>query len=112
MKSLLAIIAASLLASTFTPQVFAQWTTVQHSGIPGPALYEESIVFAPVNENICWGSTRNGHHVLRTTNGGTTWISVLSSQNFLGGMTARNASTAWVTLDDGLLCTTDGKSVV
>ncbi len=108
MKTLLAIIIASMFASILTSQALAQWTTVQRSGIPGPALFEESIVFAPISEEICWGVTRNGHHVMRTTNGGTTWTSsVVGSPSLLFGIAALNATTAWVTLDNGLLCTTD-----
>ena len=105
MKSLLSIIAASLLASAFASQSFAQWT-VQASGIPVDA----QVVLAPVDENVCWAVTRDvgARYVSRTTNGGTNWIaSSHDSLNDFGGISALNADTAWIA-SAGIYKTTNG----
>jgi photosystem II stability/assembly factor-like uncharacterized protein len=113
MKALLPAFVVLVIGLALLPQAAAQWTNphwgVQQSGIPGPAVYEESIEFTPVNESICWGVARSAHHVTRTTDGGATWTSSLvGSPSILYGLGARSASTAWVALDDGVLGTTDG----
>lgn len=115
MKTLRSAFVVLIIGLALLPQAVAQWDypvwRVQHSGIPGPALYEESIVFAPLSESVCWGVTRNAHYVTKTTNGGSTWNStIVGSPAFLFGIAARTANTAWVASDDGILCTTDGGS--
>jgi photosystem II stability/assembly factor-like uncharacterized protein len=105
MKSLLAIIAALLLASAFTSQVLAQWT-VQNSGIPT----SDQVVLAAVNQNVCWGVTRatGGRYVTRTTNGGTDWVaSHLTSLNDFSSIAAVGADTAWISTS-GVYKTTNG----
>ena len=90
--------------------LFAQWT-IQNSGIPT----DDQVVLAAVNENVCWGVTRNPgvSYVTRTTDGGTTWVaSNLSSLNSFFSIASFNADTAWIaangTANGSIYNTTDG----
>ena len=89
--------------------LFAQWT-VQNSGIPT----DNQVVLAPVDENICWGVTRDPgvSYVTRTTNGGTTWVSsnLISLKSFFS-IASLSADTAWIVANGtngSIYNTTDG----
>ena len=100
------ILIFALLASS---SLFAQWTP-QNSGIP----VDDQVVLAAVNENVCWGVTRDPgvSYVTRTTDGGETWVAFnLSSLNSFFSIASLSADTAWIAANGAtgsIYNTTDG----
>ncbi len=107
---------AALLLFAYPCPVFSQWI-VQHTGVPD-ASPNPQLSLSVVNEQVCWGVKWSPAHVVRTTDGGTTWqTSIPDSSPVLRAtcIKALNAAKAWVTLWDttyntsgGIYRTTDG----
>jgi photosystem II stability/assembly factor-like uncharacterized protein len=93
----------TLLAAS---SLFAQWT-VQNSGIPT----DNQVVLAAVNENVCWGVTRDPgvSYATRTTDGGTTWVaSNLTSLKSFFSIASLSADTAWIAATGSIYNTING----
>jgi len=90
--------------------LMAQWVT-QHSPLPNDVWV---YAFHPVDANIVWGFgmtfSRPYQGVIRTVDGGKNWSLkqvTPASGLWLGGVFARDSSTAWVLVTD-LSCTPPG----
>ena len=120
MKSIAGFLIIFLMLS---PSGLAQWSpwTEQSSGLPEG--YVVAVIHA-VNANVVWGIGWNAsgpsQHVVRTTDGGTTWgsstIAPASTDFNVGGIFAFDDLRAWVAMlntrslsvSGGLYATTDG----
>ena len=109
-----------LLVLFLSLSVMAQspWITQHAPGLPNSS--QPQVIFSPVNDNVCWGKNSNNSQFLRTTNGGDTW-SVSNVTDAAGlecsSISALNANTAWIAMNDpsnftsgGIFKTTDGGS--
>lgn len=107
--SVAALLTLFLISSFFTLQVQAQWTP-QNSGIP----VDDQVVLAAVDENICWGVTRDPgvSYVTKTTDGGENWVaSNLTSLKSFFSIASISADTAWIAANStngSIYNTTDG----
>ena len=79
---------------------------------------DRAVVFVAVDDNVCWGKNNINSQFLRTTDGGTNWtVSTVTGASGLrcSGITAIDADTAWIAMNDpsgvtsgGIFKTTDG----
>jgi photosystem II stability/assembly factor-like uncharacterized protein len=119
MKTLFVLLSAVLC---FSSSLFAQWTVIQHSGLPDSQ--NPTLAFSAVDSNVCWGfqgavvyPVFNPKCIL-TTDGGAHWNPV--QLPVIPGVTlqtlyAIDRNTAWITMDDpagtsggGIFKTTNG----
>ena len=90
---------------------------------PAPGLLnsgDRAVVLTAVDDNVCWGKNNINSQFLRTTNGGNNWtVSTVTGAAGLecSGITAIDANTAWIAMNDpsgvtsgGIFKTTDGGS--
>jgi photosystem II stability/assembly factor-like uncharacterized protein len=112
----------SLLFVTFLSlSVMAQspWILQHASGLLNSG--DRVVVFAAVDDNVCWGKNSINSQFLRTTNGGNNWtVSTVTGAAGLrcSGITAIDANTAWIAMNDpssltsgGIFKTTDGGNI-
>ncbi len=81
---------------------------------------DRAVVFVAVDDNVCWGKNNINSQYLRTTDGGDNWTvsTVTGATGFrCSGITALDANTAWIAMNDpsgvtsgGIFKTTDGGS--
>jgi hypothetical protein len=96
--------------------VKAQWVLQHAPGLPNSS--QPQIIFSPVDDNVCWGKNSNNSQFVRTTDGGDNWtVSTVTGAAGLecSGISAINANTAWIAMNDpsgvtsgGIFKTTDG----
>jgi len=109
------------LAVFLSYSVMAQqspWETQRATGLPNSS--QPQIIFSPVDDNVCWGKNSNNSQFVRTTDGGNNWtVSTVTGASGLecSGISAINANTAWIAMNDpsnvtsgGIFKTTNGGS--
>ncbi len=92
------------------------WVTQHAPGLPNTV--NPQVVFSAVDDNVCWGEDHTNSQFLRTTDGGDNWTvsTVMGATGLEGsGITAIDANTAWIAMNDpssvtsgGIFKTTDG----
>jgi photosystem II stability/assembly factor-like uncharacterized protein len=92
------------------------WFSQSAPGLPNSS--DPQVAFSPVEDNVCWGKNNTNSQFLRTTNGGTDWtVSTVTGAAGLrcSGITAIDANTAWIAMNDpsgvtsgGIFKTTNG----
>lgn len=92
------------------------WFLQNAPGLPNSA--DPQVIFSTIDDDVCWGMNHTNSQFLRTTNGGTLWtVSTVTGAAGLecSGITAIDANTAWIAMNDpsgitsgGIFKTTDG----
>jgi photosystem II stability/assembly factor-like uncharacterized protein len=95
------------------------WILQHAPGLPNSS--QPQLIFSPVNDNVCWGKNSNNSQFVRTTNGGENWtVSTVTGADGLrcSGITAIDANTAWIAMNDpsnltsgGIFKTIDGGNI-